>query len=183
MGPRKKLTDILRQSDDRERLKRAWDATAAAGDLKPLPAGEYVCRIIGCELFNAKTGTAGVKLTFEIADGEHEGRHCWHDNWLTAQALPVTKRDLLKLGITTLDLLDDPETPGKVRRLLCKVKVGLRKDDDGNEFNRVRSFEVLGDEPGDAFEPTADTGTEADGKPEMFNGEPTKSAGPYRERM
>ena len=44
--------------------------TKAADDLGPLPAGEYHCRILSGELFTARSGTAGFKLTFEVLDGE-----------------------------------------------------------------------------------------------------------------
>lgn len=39
----------------------------------------------------------------------------------------------------------------------CRVKLALRRYDDGNEYNRVRSFEVIGIDPPDVdpFAPTA----------------------------
>ena len=63
----------------------------------------------------------------------------------------MAKRDLGKLGVTSLDMLERPLPPG----IRCTVKLALRRDDDGNEHNRVRSFEVVGiDEPErDAFAP------------------------------
>ena len=58
---RKSLSDILREGD-RQSLSRAWGETQAAEDFAPLPAGEYVARIVGGELFTSKTkGTAGVQ--------------------------------------------------------------------------------------------------------------------------
>jgi hypothetical protein len=164
---RKKLSDILQQDSDRTRLQQAWDATTAAEDFAPLPAGEYSCRVLAGELFNAKQrGTPGYKLTFEVAEGEHAGRRVWHDLWLTAQALPMTKRDLAKLGVTSVEQLERP-LPGGI---LAKVKVALRRDDDGGEHNKVRTFEAVGVEPPDPFAP-ADAPTEEppcpfdDGKP------------------
>ena len=46
--------------------------------------------------------------------------------------------------------------PGRIR---CNVRVALRRDDDGTEYNRVRGFDVLRvDEPEvDAFAPPAET--------------------------
>jgi Protein of unknown function (DUF669) len=158
MEPRKRLADILHQHGDRESLKQAWDRTEAVGDFEPLPGGEYTCRVISGEPFNARQkGTPGYKLAFEVTEGEHADRRVWHDLWLTPQALPMSKRDLAKLGITTLEQLDDPLPSG----ILAKVRVAVRKDDDGNQFNRIKSFDVIGVEAADAFEPPEET-TEGD---------------------
>ena len=135
---RKKLTDILNGGGDS--LRSAWDSTQAASDFAALPAETYVARIIAGELMKAKGGTPGYKLTFKVIEGEHSGRQFWHDVWLTPAALPMAKRDLGKLGITSLEQLEGPLPPG----IRCKVKLALRKGDDGAEYNKVRSFEVLG---------------------------------------
>lgn len=149
---RKSLSDIL-ANGARDTLSRAWGETQAAGDYgTPLPAGEYVARIVGGELFTSRTkGTAGYKLTFRALEGDHAGRQFWHDVWLTPAALPMAKRDLAKLGVTSLEQLERPLPPG----IRCKAKLSLRRDDDGIEYNRVRSFEVIGIDPPetDAFAP------------------------------
>jgi hypothetical protein len=137
---RKKLCDILR-GDTRDKLNHAWGATKAAEDSVPLPAGDYIAHIVdGTGTTARTTGPSGYKLTFKVIDGDHAGRLFWHDVWLTEAALPMAKRDLGKLGITSLDQLDAP-IPKYIR---CKVKLALRKDDDGIQYNRVRSFDVLG---------------------------------------
>lgn len=138
MKERRKLSDIL--TGQARHLQSVWDQTAAADDFAPLPAGEYAARILSGELFTSKKGTPGYKLTFEVAAGDHEGRRVWHDVWLTPAALPMTIRDLGKIGITDLAQLDNP-LPAV---LLCRLKLSLRRDDDGNDFNRVRSFDVIG---------------------------------------
>ena len=61
------------------------------------------------ELASSKSkATPGYKLTFKVVDGEHAGRQFWHDCWLTAAALPQTKRDLAKIGVTSLEQLEKP---------------------------------------------------------------------------
>jgi hypothetical protein len=138
-----KLTEVL-AGRNREGLETAWSAAESAKDYTALPAGEYVARIIGGAPHAARTGTPGYKLAFEVLEGEHAGRRFWHDLWLTEAALPMTKRDLGKLGITRLEQLDQPFPPG----IRCRVKLALRLQDDGTEYNRVRSFTVVGlDEP------------------------------------
>ena len=148
---KRSLSDIL-AAGDQGRLQDAWAHTKAAEDFAPLPAGEYVARITAGECFNAKTnGTPGYKLSFRVLEGDYEGRQFWHDVWLTPAALPMAKRDLGKLGVTSLEQLETPLPPG----IRCKVKLVLRKDDDGTPHNRVLAFEAVDiDAPeDDAFAP------------------------------
>jgi hypothetical protein len=158
MTERRKLSDILRQSSDHEKLSSLWKTTAAAEEFKPLPRGEYTFRILAGEPFRAKRGTPGYKLTLEVTEGEYEGRRAWHDLWLTELALAMTKRDLAKIGIvagTFEDLvrkLDRPLPQG----ILIRGKVAVRTDDEGNDSNRLIRFDFIGVEKGDAFEPAAE---------------------------
>jgi len=150
-----RLTDILSQGS-RGDIRNVWDSTDAASDYQPLPPGEYVARIISGELKTSKHSTPGYSLTFEVIEPiEHRDRKFWQDCWLTPAAMPQTKRDLGKLGVTSLDQLESP-LPKYYR---CKCKLALRKDDDGNESNRLKSFEVLGlDKPEvDPFAPNDPT--------------------------
>jgi hypothetical protein len=172
---RKKLTDILRNGNGSD-IRSLWDKTEAAGELTPLPAGEYTAHVVSGYLFTSKEkGTPGYKLGFRVLEGEHAGRMFWDDVWLTPAALPMAKRDLGKLGVTSLEQLERPLPPG----IRARVKVALRKDDTGAEFNRVRSFDVVGiDTPAaDAFAPTdQDTGTAGTGQGEGDASEPPPGA-------
>lgn len=118
-----------------------WDSTEAAGDLPsgPIPAGAYECRVLSGETFEARSGTPGYKITFEVCDGEHAGRRLWLDLWLSRNALPYTKRDLLKLGIERPDQLREPVPPG----IIVNVRVAVRESDGGVKYNAVRAFDVL----------------------------------------
>lgn len=138
MTEKKRLSDILLNSE-RENLGRAWDATKPAEDLKPIPAGNYRCSIVSGELFNAKKGTPGFKLTLEVLEGEYIGRRIWIDLWLTDAALSITRRDLAKLGIVQFSQLERPFPDG----LVVEAKVTLRKNDDGSDFNAVRFFDLV----------------------------------------
>jgi hypothetical protein len=159
MAERKRLSDIL-MNPERERLERTWSTTKAADDLKPIPAGEYRCRVVSGELFNARGGTPGYKLTLEVLDGEHAGRRLWHDIWLTDAAMSMAKRDLGKLGVEHLSQLERPLPVG----IILAAKVALRRGDDGAEFNRVTRFEVVAVEPPapDPYAPTDAADGEAD---------------------
>ena len=105
-----------------------------------MPSGEYRCSIASGELFTAKKGTLGYKLKLVVVEGEHADRVVWHDVWLSEAALPMAKRDLGKLGITSLDQLERPLPDG----IVVAAKVALRKNDDGTEFNRVNRLDVVG---------------------------------------
>ena len=179
MEARKRLSDILMNSA-RDRLEECWNATRTADDLKPLPTGEYRCRIIKGELFTAKTGTPGYKLSLEVLEGEHSSRRLWHDLWLSEAALTMTKRDLLKLGIERLEQMERPLPDG----IIVTARVALQRGDDGTEFNRVSRFIVVAVEPTapEPFPPldpgSSDLGaTDAEGfdssNGEQAKGEPT----------
>src|SRR5205814_512943 len=90
--------------------------------------------------------TPGFKLTFQVIEGDHASRRVWHDLWLTPAARPHTLRELTKLGMPIHDRaelerrLERPLPPG----IRCKVKLSVRRDDSGAEFNKVRSFDVIG---------------------------------------
>jgi hypothetical protein len=164
MNERKRLSDILGAGNGGN-FRNNWHAVAAADDFKPLPPGMYTLRIVSGELYQAKRGTPGFKLSLQVAEGEHEGRRVWHDLWLTAPALPMTKRDLLKIGVTTPEQLEQPLPPG----ILIRGKVVIHRDDDGNEVNRLKYFDCIGVEPGDAFEPKDDA-DQAGAEPFPFGG-------------
>lgn len=135
---RKSLVDVL-NGGSRDELARQFDETEAAGDMVVLPRGDYRCRVTDGELVTSKSSTPGYTLTFTVDDGEFKGRKFWHTAWLTPAALPMTKRDLAKLGVTSLDMLERPLPAGFV----CDVRVVVRADDDGTERNRVTRFDVV----------------------------------------
>lgn len=143
---RRQLSDIL--NGGAENLRDVWASTEAAGDFAPLPKGTYECKLVSGELFTSRTNhTPGYKLTFQVIEGEHTGRRVWHDLWLTIAALSMSKRDLAKLGVTTLEQLEQPVPEG----IVCRVKIAQCRSDDGTVFNRVQTFDVLRIE-----KPTAD---------------------------
>jgi len=184
-APRRRLSDIL--NGGAGSLRDQWRTTEAAEDFAPLPAGTYTARVIGGELFTAKTGTPGYKLTFRVIEGEHAGRQIWHDVWLTPAALPMAKRDLGKLGVRDVEQLENPLPPG----IRCACKLALRCGDDGTEYNRVRTFDVIGvdAEPtaDDDFAPAADAPADdappaappavADGSPPLIDTAPEPDRG------
>lgn len=148
-----KLVDILNGNGGN--FNAIWNSTAAADEFGPIPRGEYVCHATRGELQQSRQKhTPGYQIEFTILDGEFKGRKLWLDCWLTPAALPASKRDLAKLGITSPEMMER----ALPRWIRCKVQVVIRKDDDGIERNKVRSFEVIGiDQPEvDSFAPKSD---------------------------
>lgn len=154
-----RLSDILTSGSGGGNIRDNWNSIAAADDFGPLPPGDYVARIIDGRLKQSKSNaTPGYSLTFEVVEPiEYKGRKFWHDCWLTPAAMPQSKRDLGKLGVTSLEQLENPLP----RFIVCRCKLALRRDDDGNESNRLKSFEVLRIEKpeADPFAPAEDTVT------------------------
>ena len=149
-----KLSEILSGSGGK--FENLWDKTEAAGEYGLLPRGVYSCHAIKGELIKSRSKeTPGYQIEFSIIEGERTGRKLWLDCWLTPAALPQTKRDLAKLGITSLEQLEQPLP----RWYRCAVTVVCRKDDDGIERNKVKTFEVLRlDKPeADPFAPPDET--------------------------
>lgn len=162
-----RLSDILAASSTGGNLQDHWNTTEAASDFGALPAGDYTARILSGQLKESRSGTPGYSLTFEVLEPtEFQGRKFWHDCWLTPAAMPQTKRDLGKLGITALGQLEQP-LPKYIR---CRCKVILRRDDNGSESNRLKAFEVVGiDKP----EPDGFAPMEQSSEPQKDNTPPT----------
>jgi hypothetical protein len=134
----RRLTDILNGAG-REDLVRRFNETEAAPEYAPVPRGVYAADLTGGEFTNSATGTPGYTLVFTIREGEFIGRRVWHTLWLTTDAMPMTKRDLAKLGVTRLDQLDRHLPQG----IVCEITVALRTDDDGQARNRLTRYEVV----------------------------------------
>ena len=142
---RKSLRDVLSDGGGGDHFQKLWNSTEAAGELTPVPKATYACRLVSGELNSSpKKGTPGFKMTFQIIDGDFSGRKVWHNVWLTPAAMPMAKRDLARVGITTPQQMEQPVPQG----IRCAVQVVVRQDDDGSVYNAVTKFEVTGrDEP------------------------------------
>jgi hypothetical protein len=134
----RRLVDIL-NGESRDDLARRFEETEAAPEYAPVPKGVYAAELSSGELTNSGSGTPGYTLGFTICEGEFTGRRVWHTLWLTPAAMPMTKRDLTKLGITKLEQLERPVPPG----IVCQLTVAVRTDDDGETRNRVTRYEIV----------------------------------------
>lgn len=51
-----------------------FDTAKATGEYIPLPAGGYICKIIGVEETKSKAGNHMLKIAVDIAEGDEQGR-------------------------------------------------------------------------------------------------------------
>ena len=132
MGDLARLFDSVPNSPD---LAAAFDSTAPAEKLAPLPAGEYPARWSACGLGESRKGTPLFFGRFEITSVEHAGRRLTHRWYLSKAALRYSRRELGTLGLTRFADLERGATPGGPVRL----RVALRRDDSGGTFNEIRA--------------------------------------------
>ena len=135
----RRLADIL-SGRNLEDLARQFEGAEPAAEYSPVPAGTYEVDFIHGELCSSQTGSTGYVCQFVIAKGEHQGRRLWHTFWLSERAIPYSKRDMEKLGITSLKQCEEPVRPG----VYCMVNVVVRTDDGGTPRNRINKIEVGG---------------------------------------
>ena len=148
---------------DQQILKAALDAfddteAASPASREALPAGEYIADVVPAGSFSSvnRNGTPLYKIEFKIAEGPHTGRRIWFDIYLTAAALPYAKTEFAKIGITRRASLEQP-LPAGIR---VRLKIGLERNDSGEQFNVVRGIlELVSFSPpiADPFSPAADS--------------------------
>jgi hypothetical protein len=156
--PRKPLTGIVAGAGGgNDDIFDQFDTATAADDFGPLQKGTYECLAVGGQLTTAKTGTPGYTVEFKVVEGDHAGRRLWMTKYFTPAALPYTKAVLQKFGIDSKAKLSQPFP---ANRMVFKLTVTVRKDDDGTERNEVKKLDLLRvQEPEvDPFAPPADGG-------------------------
>ena len=121
-------------------LQKLWDETEAAPDYTPVPAGNYDVRLVKMHSGKSGRGTDYVNMELRILEGEYAGRSLRHTLYLTKKAIPYTKRDLAKFGVTSMAQVDGPTPKG----LRFRVWVSGRSSDDGRSFNKITAFQFLG---------------------------------------
>ena len=128
--------------------RKMWDEVEAAQQYDALPSAVYEAEPTKKEMIASKRGTPGLKLTWRIAAGEFQGRRVWQDVWLSPAALPMAKRVLTELGMSSPDA---PLPDG----IVCAVQVVRQVNDNGTAYNEVRKVKHLRTEENPASPATA----------------------------
>lgn len=68
---------------------------------KILPAEEYIFSVVEAKFKKAKTGTPGINVTLEIADGPYRGQRMFDDIWYSQKAITMFWGRLKKFGISS----------------------------------------------------------------------------------
>lgn len=123
----------------------------------PIPAGEYTAIITDSAIRPNKAGTGEfLALTFQIAEGEHEGRFVWenlnlvHPNEKAVQIARATLASLCKaLGVLT------PKDSADLHNRPVLIRVAVQNDKDGNPRNVIKGYKAVAGTPALAAAPTA----------------------------
>lgn len=81
-------------------------SNVTGGNFEPIPAGDYVVEIEKVENRTAKSGNEMLSLTFNVMEGEYEGRKIFDLYVLTEKALWKLKDLLVAVGVDTEGMVD-----------------------------------------------------------------------------
>jgi len=121
----------------------AFDATEAAPDFAPVPAGTYTANVQRGEVCQTKTGVDAYRIRFRIVEGPYAGRTVIRTWTFSERALPYTKRDLAAFGLTTSAALL-AQFPPASREYRVRLVVALQRGDDGVDRNDIKRIDVIG---------------------------------------
>lgn len=108
-----------------------------------LPAGEYIAQAIEAELKDTQSGGTMLTFTFEILDGDFQGRRVWERlNYINANEMAqrIARREMGRFAIAAgLNTFDDTED------FLFKpvrIDVAIRKDKNGQypDQNGIKKY-------------------------------------------
>lgn len=120
----------------------------------PLPPGEYRVGIMNSELKGTRSGGNMLSFTYEVMDGDFQGRkvwdrlNLWHSNPVTVEiAMRQLKSIATASGYPNPNYIpDSSELHGREMR----VKLAIRKDDNGNEYQDIKAYLPLNAAPSSA---------------------------------
>jgi hypothetical protein len=125
-------------------------------DFTPLPAGQYLARLVGVEEASTQHGDEMWKLRFEVVDGPHAGRLIFDNLVFSDAAMKRVKLICSRLGLdVSKELSLTPETiKGRTARLT--VEVEPYEDTEGRSKQRnvvpFAGYERAGEDAGDGGE-------------------------------
>lgn len=117
-------------------------ATVETPSRDPVPAGDYVATVTDSEIKANKARTGEyLSLTFQIAEGEHNGRFVWanlnlvHPN---EKAVQIARAELA--GLCKAVGVLNPKDSADLHNRPVLIRVAVEKDRDGNPRNVVKGF-------------------------------------------
>ena len=109
-----------------------------------LPPGEYHVGIMNSELKNTRAGGSMLCFTYEVMEGDYQGRkvwdnlNLWHTNPKTVEiAMRQLKSIATASGYPNPNYIpDSSELHGRE----MNIRLAVRKDDSGNEFQDIKAY-------------------------------------------
>ena len=105
-------------------------------DFTPIPAGKYLCKLIGIEEARTQYDDEMWKLRFQVIDGDHVGRFVFDNLVFSEAAIKRVKLICARLG---LDVTGETDlTPAMIKDRTCWLTVQTEEyeDDEGREKSR-----------------------------------------------
>jgi len=133
-------------------------------DFSPVPAGKYLCRLVGLEEASTQNGDEMWKLRFEIIKGPHAGRLIFDNLVFSEAALKRVKLICSRLGLDVSKELDLTPELIKGRVAILTVDTEPYEDAEGRKKQR-NTVPFAGYERASESDATpTDTGNEDDGE-------------------
>lgn len=107
-------------------------------DFTPLPAGKYLCKLIGVEEARTQYDDEMWKLRFQVIDGEHSGRFVFDNLVFSEAALKRVKLICSRLG---LDVTGETNlTPDMIKDHTCWLTVQTEEYEDDEGRSKTRNI-------------------------------------------
>lgn len=119
-------------------------SNVTGGNYEPMPAGDYVLEIEDIEERVSKAGNEMLNITFNVAEGEYEGRKIFEFYVLTENALWKLKNLLVALGIDTEGQVDV-----SVDDLVGEMLIGnvvIQEQEGYDPSNKIKTHKPLGED-------------------------------------
>ena len=113
-------------------------SNVTGGDYTPIPAGDYTVEVEKVENRTAKSGNEMLSLTFNVMEGEYEGRKIFDLYLLTEKDL------LLAVGVDTEGMvdLDADDLVGEV----FVANIEIQQSPGYDAQNRIKRHKPLGED-------------------------------------
>lgn len=119
-------------------------SNVTGGNFEPIPAGDYVLEIENIEERVSKAGNDMLNITFNVAEGEYEGRKIFEFYVLSEKALWKLKDLLIALGIDAEGQVDISIDDLEGEMLIGNVEIQEQKGYDPS--NKIKTHKPLGDD-------------------------------------
>jgi hypothetical protein len=115
-------------------------------DLAPIPAGRYIAQITDAIVKSFKSGKGqAVFLTWEVIEGEHQGRVVWQHCTLSHESEKAARfgRQRFKDVCAACGIVDPVTSLDVLYNVACVLMIGIEQDEHGdyppkNKVSKVR---------------------------------------------